>query len=510
MFRRGTRRTGSTSRTSLASVVALGVAATVVAAGVAAARHVEPAYASSSTIEDAGTLVVELVTEPAPTELATLAPGGWNDDAPFQLADGGIFVRDDLVAGSGYTISVTDLPEGWMPLPGASCTTPGGADSPIADIVVVAGEVTTCTVRVADAATITVQEQTQPDGDHAENGQLTISKSSIGDVRTAATGGDGYEASYVVDVANPGPGTATYTLTDQPAFGDGTTITSLTATGPDGDIVVGEPVDGVHTIVTGDEIEAAATESYIVTVTFTVDADMAATERACDGGSVLDGQATFNSATITFVGGTSTDTACSDLDLDDDTGTDTGTEGTPVVASADLSIVKTAAAEVVNQGDALAFDLVITNNGPNDATEVVVVDAIPAQLDAIAVTSTDFTCALTDDTVRCSRPSLAVGASGGVTIQAIVNAGVVGVVSNTASVSSPVPDPDPANNSSTASIDVPAVEVDPPNTPQLPETGSDVNGLVALAITSLIAGVLVLAAATRRRRSPWPPPHIAS
>jgi uncharacterized repeat protein (TIGR01451 family) len=191
--------------------------------------------------------------------------------------------------------------------------------------------------------------------------------------------------------------------------------------------------------------------------------------------------------------------------------TATASDSTPITLAdtvavvADLAIVKSASAEVVDQGRPVAFELRVVNNGPDTATEVLVVDDVPAAFEVIGVASPDFGCDADGNTVRCARAELAVGARGTIVVQAVVNAGVVGTVSNTAAVTGGVPDPDPADNSSTDSIVVPDVAVLPPPTstaPVLPRTGSDPAGLAAIALAALTGGCALVIGSVRRRRGP--------
>ncbi len=237
------------------------------------------------TNNEPGAIRVEKVTEPD-TDLAfTFSPAGWNEDATFQLTDGGEFTSGDLAPGGEYAIAETDLPAGWATTD-ATCTN----GTPEA-IVVVAGETTTCTF---------TNEATS---------DLSVTKTVVAaPVQPVSGGGDAFTVAYSLDVVNRGSAGSTYTLTDTPEFGEGATITSVTATGPGGDVEVTGPVAGVYTLVTDDAIAGASTESYVVTVAFDVAATMAAAERVCDDSTA--GRATFNSATVTFPGGSDTDDDC--------------------------------------------------------------------------------------------------------------------------------------------------------------------------------------------------------
>ncbi|NJL34878.1 MAG: DUF11 domain-containing protein [Chloroflexaceae bacterium] len=78
---------------------------------------------------------------------------------------------------------------------------------------------------------------------------------------------------------------------------------------------------------------------------------------------------------------------------------------------ADLSVVKQADRQV-RAGTPLAYTLIVTNNGPSDASPVVVVDTLPAGTTFVEGSSEcqiDSTYA--DPTVVCVYPSLAASAT---------------------------------------------------------------------------------------------------
>jgi uncharacterized repeat protein (TIGR01451 family) len=139
-----------------------------------------------------------------------------------------------------------------------------------------------------------------------------------------------------------------------------------------------------------------------------------------------------------------------------------------VVASptqADVSIVKTATPEPVDQNTNLTYTLQVTNNGPAVATGVTVSDPLPTEVTFANVSTTQGTCTQSGGTVSCALGNLSVGAvvivtinvnastfsgSGG-TVCNTVN-GIPYSVCNTATVATTPTtlDPDLSNNTSTA------------------------------------------------------------
>ena len=120
---------------------------------------------------------------------------------------------------------------------------------------------------------------------------------------------------------------------------------------------------------------------------------------------------------------------------------------------ADVSIIKTAAPEPVNQGTNLAYTLQVTNGGPAVAQGVVVTDVLPSQVSYTSVFTTQGTCTYTaaTTTVSCALGSLSVGSNAVVTINVTaLTFSSASLTNNTATVSATTSDPNSSNNTSTA------------------------------------------------------------
>ena len=183
--------------------------------------------------------------------------------------------------------------------------------------------------------------------------------------------------------------------------------------------------------------------------------------------------------------------------------TDDDNETTPLNPNADLAIVKTASQDQVGAGGGFNWVLQITNNGPGTAVNVDIGDLVPSTVTVTGVTSSDFTCSNTGNAVTCTRVSLAVGASGTVTIAVTVPATAVGgTVVNVGTVESDTPDPDLTNNSDDALVVIVAQEAPTTTLPPvtLPKTGSDAGGGIMRAAFLLFALGAVTVLVTRRRR----------
>jgi uncharacterized repeat protein (TIGR01451 family) len=130
--------------------------------------------------------------------------------------------------------------------------------------------------------------------------------------------------------------------------------------------------------------------------------------------------------------------------------------GAVVIApQADLSVVKRAAATVVDLFQDVTYTLTVANAGPNDATGVTIADSVPA---GMLFVSADPACTFDAgaSSVTCAIDTLARGASRDVTVTLRPqppNAGQT--LTNTATVTGDQPDPSTADNTSSASIFVP-------------------------------------------------------
>jgi uncharacterized repeat protein (TIGR01451 family) len=117
--------------------------------------------------------------------------------------------------------------------------------------------------------------------------------------------------------------------------------------------------------------------------------------------------------------------------------------------AADLSLGKADAPDPVARGDALAYTLTVTNNGPNAAPDARLFDTLPAD---VTFESASTGCLHADGQVDCALGTLAPGASATVTITVTPKAR--GVITNRARAGSSAPDPDRSNNTATTETTV--------------------------------------------------------
>lgn len=120
------------------------------------------------------------------------------------------------------------------------------------------------------------------------------------------------------------------------------------------------------------------------------------------------------------------------------------------VAAADLNLVMTADAIAVNTGQHLQYSLVVTNNGPDDATHVTMTDPLPSSLTYVSATPSQGACSQQNGEMICPLGTVAAGALANVTLAVTVNGNTA--VSNTAQVVADQRDPVPGDGLSSSSV----------------------------------------------------------
>jgi uncharacterized repeat protein (TIGR01451 family) len=121
---------------------------------------------------------------------------------------------------------------------------------------------------------------------------------------------------------------------------------------------------------------------------------------------------------------------------------------------ADLSLTKSDSPDPVVENGALTYTLEVDNAGPDPATNVVVSDDLPSQVDPVSAEPSAGNCEVQGKKVTCELGTLASGASATVTIE--VSAKKAGLITNEAEVQSEVEDPQTANNRDTENTTVTA------------------------------------------------------
>jgi len=154
-----------------------------------------------------------------------------------------------------------------------------------------------------------------------------------------------------------------------------------------------------------------------------------------------------------------TNTAIANSDqFDTDQSDNSDSVTTPVTPSADLQVTKSGPA-AVTAGNNITYNITLTNNGPTDASNVSLTDALPANTTFVSATQNSgppFSCGESAGTVTCTIATFPAGATATFTFVFHVSAALPNgsTVTNTANVSSATADPDGNNNSSSTSATV--------------------------------------------------------
>ncbi|WIV12926.1 SdrD B-like domain-containing protein [Proteiniborus sp. MB09-C3] len=129
-----------------------------------------------------------------------------------------------------------------------------------------------------------------------------------------------------------------------------------------------------------------------------------------------------------------------------------------VLASADISVIKTANPNPVNAGEMLIYTINVSNAGPSDAQNVALTDTIPPEI-INPEFSIDGGVTWNTWVGNYDVGTLPSGAFTTILIRGTVNPSATGTISNTANVTSTTPDPNPNNNTFTAITTIGAAEL---------------------------------------------------
>jgi uncharacterized repeat protein (TIGR01451 family) len=128
------------------------------------------------------------------------------------------------------------------------------------------------------------------------------------------------------------------------------------------------------------------------------------------------------------------------------------TQATTLNAQADLSLTKSDTPDPAPAGGVLTYTLTVFNNGPSNTAGLVVTDTLPT---SVSFTSASAGCTQASGTVTCALAFLATSAATQFTIT-VNTPGAYGLITNTASITSVIPDPIPNNNIATQATTISA------------------------------------------------------
>jgi uncharacterized repeat protein (TIGR01451 family) len=124
----------------------------------------------------------------------------------------------------------------------------------------------------------------------------------------------------------------------------------------------------------------------------------------------------------------------------------------PATPPADLALTKNASPEPVFPGQPLRYDLAVQNTGPNAADGVRVTDSLPPGVTFDSAISSQGSCLQASGVVSCVIGTLANAATANIQIK--VRPSASGTITNQASVTSAVVDPDQSDNNASAQTTV--------------------------------------------------------
>lgn len=123
---------------------------------------------------------------------------------------------------------------------------------------------------------------------------------------------------------------------------------------------------------------------------------------------------------------------------------------TIVGPTADLSISKAVSTTEVVVDNTLTYTLLVTNHGPSDATNVVVIDTLPSNVSVSSITASQGTCYQIGDVITCNLGDLEKDQT--IPIDIDIKPNEPGFIINSADVSANEVDPNKCNNTTTAGV----------------------------------------------------------
>jgi len=363
-------------------------------------------------------------------------------------------VLNDTVPASTTFVSVTP-PAGWacptLPAPGGTgpiqctrATLAAGSGAQTFTLVVKPGPSTPNGTTVSNTATVSsaTPDPTTPNTATASTNVVTAADLSVTKTASPSPVVAGTNLTYTITAANAGPSDAqTVVLTDNvPAD---TTFVSVAP--PAGWTCPTQPAAGGTGPVSCTRATLAAGSGAQA---FTLMVKVAASAP--------------DASTISNTAGIASATA------DPDTGNNSSTITTTVIARADLSIAKACTSagfgptgpNVAIPGSTIDCTLTVNNAGPSDAQSVVVTDTPGAGLSPVSGSGGGFACT-NGPPITCTRATQAAGATSVINVVLAVSDNISpnSTVSNAATVGSATTDPNPANNASTATMATPTCTV---------------------------------------------------
>jgi len=279
---------------------------------------------------------------------------------------------------------------------------------------------------VLNTAAITDQSGTDPDPTNDSDDETTTVNREPGLILSKTASAPsvvaGEPLTWTLNLSNTGVSVGSgVTITD--VLPASVTFTSATVTSG-----IGSCAEAGGTVTctagTAPDFELNPGNAITIDILVDVDADLAA------------GSSVFNTASVDS---NETDPTTADTDV-------------RVLRSADLSLTKAAVSEPVVAGETISWEIAVTNNGPSDASNVVVTDTLPAGVTVTAADlpdpATGVVCSISGSTLTCTIAAIADATTTTFVFDALVDPSLSNMsqLANNASVTADEPDPDPDNN----------------------------------------------------------------
>jgi uncharacterized repeat protein (TIGR01451 family) len=311
--------------------------------------------------------------------------------------------------GDAQNVVVTDtLPAGVTLVSTAGCTEdPNGVPTCSPGTITAGGSAqytVTVTVDSDTSGTITnnvsvTADTSDPDSNNNSTSEDTTVNAEADLVITKSDNPDpviaGNSLTYTVNVQNNGPSDAQNVVVTDTLPAEVTLVSTAGCA---------EDPNGVPTCTLG-TITAGGSAQYTVTVNVNSDTS----------GTITNNVSVSSSTTLI------------------NTGDDSASEDTTVNAEADLAITKSDNPDPVIAGNSLTYTIDVQNNGPSDATNVVVTDTLPA---GVTFVSTAGCAEDPNGLPTCTLGTITAGGSVQYTVTVLVNSGTSGTITNNVSVSS--------------------------------------------------------------------------
>lgn len=279
---------------------------------------------------------------------------------------------------------------------------------------------------VLNTATRTGADQADPaSANNSATASFTIQGCDLAVAKTVSTNtpASGSNVTFTVTIRNNGPYTSDKNVTVYDVLPAGLAYVSDTTTAGNYGTASGAWDFGNTTIASG--------VTHTMTITATVTAPT--------------GSAITNSAN---------NAALYDFDLSNNLA-----GATVLVGGTDIAITKSVNTTTPNAGSPVVFTIAARNNGPNNAANITVLDALATGLTYSTSSATQG--AYASGTGIWTLPALASGATGTLTLTATVNSGAGGTaITNTASLTAPLAtDTNTANNTASVTLTVQAADL---------------------------------------------------